>query len=164
MYLCISVCQQQKSLNHEISHDKTNWTREIPSRNYFGPTKHPREKLLDLRNTHEKKCSTHEVPNFCTHEVPTRKNFGPTKYPWRHDSIMAPRPTGPTTPHDSLNLAHSLLYSYNSIVDRLWIMLMSTVIWCQILLIMKTRLPNIFWSIIAMSVADLSKVYEEYKY
>ena len=40
---------------------------EIPTRKNFEPTKYPREKIFDARNTHEKK--------FVTHKIPTRKNF-----------------------------------------------------------------------------------------
>ena len=64
-------------------------------------TKYQRQKILDPRNTPEKKIWTHEIPgeklldprnnqekNFWTHERPSRftkypleKNFLPTKYP-----------------------------------------------------------------------------------
>ena len=36
------------------------WTHEIPKRKNFGLTKYPREKILDLRYTQEKKFWTHE--------------------------------------------------------------------------------------------------------
>ena len=55
------------------------WSHEIPTR-----------KILDPRNTHEKKCWTHEIPE--------RKNIGPTKYlrekmdPQRHDGMVARDP------------------------------------------------------------------------
>ena len=39
----------------------------------LGPTEYPQEKILDTRNTHEKK--------FETHEIPTRKKLGHTIYP-----------------------------------------------------------------------------------
>ena len=47
-------------------------TNEVPMRKNFGPTKYPREKILDTQITQEKK--------FWTYKIPTRKNFGPTKY------------------------------------------------------------------------------------
>ena len=82
-------------------------------RKQIGPTKYPRESILDARNTHEKK--------FSTREVPTRKNFGPTKYPQRHNSM----------PRNPLNLAHSLLYNDIVIVNRLSVVFMSSVILIQ---------------------------------
>ena len=36
------------------------WTHEIPTRKNVGPTKYPREKMLDPLNTHEKTFRTHE--------------------------------------------------------------------------------------------------------
>ena len=36
------------------------WTHEIPTKKCFRPTKYPREKTLDTRNTQEKKLRTHE--------------------------------------------------------------------------------------------------------
>ena len=35
-------------------------THEIPTRKKFGPTKYPREKNLDARNTEEKEFRTHK--------------------------------------------------------------------------------------------------------
>ena len=79
-----------KPLNHEIGHEKIKYTLEmpttknfrpthkIPTRKIFGPTKYPREKVLDPRNTHEKK--------FRAHYILTR----------------------PTMTRDPLNLAHSI--------------------------------------------------------
>ena len=66
IYLCISVilshaANKRKSLNHEISHEKTYRTHEIPTRKYFGRTKYSREKIFDPRSTHEKKFRTHEI-------------------------------------------------------------------------------------------------------
>ena len=78
MNLCISVfchfhsANDWKVLNHDISHDKKN-----------GPTKNPREKVLDPRKTHEKK--------FCTHEIPTRKKFVPMKY--QREKVLDPQNT-----------------------------------------------------------------------
>ena len=75
---------------------------EIFTRKNFAPTKYPRGKMLDPRNTHEKKfCSheqekpldprnthekkfrTHEIlsrKKFRTHEILMRKSFRPTKH------------------------------------------------------------------------------------
>ena len=50
-----------------------------------GPTKYPREEILDPRNTHEiKKIRPTEYPRekILAHEVPKRKNFGHTKARW----------------------------------------------------------------------------------
>ena len=57
----------------------------------------PQEKILDPRNTHEKKTGIMKYPRetFETDEISTRKNFGPTKYPRRHDETMALDPQGP---------------------------------------------------------------------
>ena len=38
---------------YETTHKKKSWIHEIPTRKYFGPTKCPREKTLDQRNTYE---------------------------------------------------------------------------------------------------------------
>ena len=54
------------------------YTHKIPTKKNFGPTKYPRERFLDPRNTHEKK--------FRIYEIPKRKKFGPTKYPWVKNS------------------------------------------------------------------------------
>ena len=75
------------------------------------PRKYPREKIwthktptrknLDLRNTHEKKSWTHEIPprkKILTHEMPTRKNFGLTKYP--PEEFLDPRRYGGTMARD----------------------------------------------------------------
>ena len=66
---------QPTTKNYEINHEN------------FGPTKYPREKIVDPRNTHEKK--------LCSHEIPARKNLGPTKYPQRHDGTMVLDPRDP---------------------------------------------------------------------
>ena len=66
--------------------------------------KYPREKLLDPRNTHEKKIETHEIP--------TKKILGPTKGRWHGGT----RPTRPTMARDPRNLAHSILNTVNSIL------------------------------------------------
>ena len=42
---------------------------KLLTRENFGPTKHPLEKILNPRNTHDKK--------FRTHEIPTRKILDP---------------------------------------------------------------------------------------
>ena len=39
--------------NYEITRERKFCTHEIPTREYFVPTKYPREKILDPRNTHE---------------------------------------------------------------------------------------------------------------
>ena len=63
------------------------------------PTKYPRVKILDPRNTHEKKIrptkqtreiisyseNTHEKKSW-THEIPTRKNLEHTKARWHDDT------------------------------------------------------------------------------
>ena len=72
------------------------------------PTKYPREKIWDPRNTHEKRFGTHEIltrknwdsrntldKKFGTHEIPTKKNLEPTKYPRSHDGTMALDPRDP---------------------------------------------------------------------
>ena len=55
----------------------------------FVLTKYPREKISDLRNTHEKKLWTHEI--LTRHEIPPRIYFEPTKYP--RENILGPRNT-----------------------------------------------------------------------
>ena len=47
-------------------------------------TKHPQEKILGPRNTHEKKFrpKKYHKKNVSTHDIPWRKNFGPRRYPW----------------------------------------------------------------------------------
>ena len=96
-----------KYVNHKISYEK------------IGPTKYPPQKILDPRNTHEKKVCTHEIPTrkmfvptkfprkkvsdsrnskkkkFGTHEISTTKKFWPTKYPQRHDDTMKLNPRDP---------------------------------------------------------------------
>ena len=80
------------------------WIHEIPTRKNLRPTKYPWEKMLDPRNTHEKKFETqnihqkkswtHEISmrkilhprnthqnKFGTHELSTIKKLRPTKYP-----------------------------------------------------------------------------------
>ena len=78
------------------------WTREIPTRKFFKPTKYPRKKILDLRNIHEKinldprnthakKIGPAKYPRekIWTHEIPTIKIFEPTKYP--REQILDPQ-------------------------------------------------------------------------
>ena len=72
----------------------------LPTGENSGPTKYPREKIWDSRNTHE------EI--FWTHEIPTRKNFRPTKYPRWQDGT---RPTRPTIARDPRNLELYFLLS-----------------------------------------------------
>ena len=82
--------------------------RKLPTRESLGPTKYPREKILDPRNTHEKKLGPTKYPGesflgprntheqkFWPHEIPTSRNFGLTKYPRRHDGAMALNPRDP---------------------------------------------------------------------
>ena len=65
-----------------FSHPANNWKlRNYPrekifetTRKNYRPTKYPRQKTLDPRNTHEKK--------FGSHEINKRKYFGSTKHPW----------------------------------------------------------------------------------
>lgn len=66
--------------------EKKIWTNKIPTRENFGHTNYPREKVLDPRNIQEKKFWTHEGTK-------TR----------RYDDAMA---------QDPHNLAHS--YNFNS--------------------------------------------------
>ena len=81
----------------------------------LGPTKYPREKILDPRNTHEKNLGPTKYPRekmwgsrnthnkiFWTHRIPRRKIFEPTKAQW-HDG------TRPAIARDPRNLAHSFL-------------------------------------------------------
>ena len=89
----IHNCWNRFGIEYEVwdmFHAVNNWK----SRNY------PREKILEQRNTHEKKSWTHEIP--------TRINFGPTKYP--RENIQNPRNTHEgtsTMERDLRNLAHS---------------------------------------------------------
>ena len=97
------------------------------------PTKHPREKILESQNTHEKKnldpriCHENKIAptkyprntqekKFRTHEIPTRKNFEPTKYlrekklgPWNtyKKKILDTRRHDLIIERDPRNLAHS---------------------------------------------------------
>ena len=107
-----------KSLNYETSHEKKNWTHEIPMRKNFGSTKCQQKKVLNPWNTHEKYISTRKIPsrktleptkythkNFLnkrytnkkilSHKISKMKNFGPTKYPRRHCGTMALHPQHP---------------------------------------------------------------------
>ena len=100
----------------DIFHAVNNWK----SRNY------PREKILEQRNTHEKKS--------CTHEIPTRINFGPTKYP--RENIQNPRNTHEgtsTMERDLRNLAHSKR---------------TTVVWEPLLTHLNFEKKASFWDII----------------
>ena len=78
----------------------------------------PRDKILDPRNTHEKKAYIHKIPtrkhfgprnkhdkNFRIQEISMRKNLWPTKYQRRHDDT---RPTRITMTSDTQSLVHSL--------------------------------------------------------
>ena len=76
----------------------------------LAPTKYPREKIEDPRNTHEKK--------FGTHKISTRKNSGPTNYARRHDGTRPPTRT--TMARDPLNLAHSLGNSFHQTLETFY--------------------------------------------
>ena len=62
---------------------------KIPTRENFGPTKYPREKILDPQNTHEEQ--------IWTYETPTRKNLRTTKYP--RENILDTQNTHEKTPY-----------------------------------------------------------------
>ena len=91
-------------------------THELFTRKNFRATKYSREKILNLRNTHERKSWTYEIPTrkilnprntqekkFWTHETATRKKFIPTKTRW-YDGT---RPRRPNIARDGRNLKHS---------------------------------------------------------
>ena len=91
-------CSREKKITQEIptteNFGPTNTrekilTHEIHTRKNFRPTKYPQKKILDPRNTHEKK--------FWTHEIPTKT--------WWHDGT---KPKRPTTARNPRNWAHSL--------------------------------------------------------
>ena len=80
MYFCISVfatlahaASNLKSLNREINYKKKNGPT-IYSREKFQITKYPLEKVLDSRNTHEKKFWTYEIPIW-TQEIPIKSRW-----------------------------------------------------------------------------------------
>ena len=57
------------------------WNHEIPTRKNFRPTKYPREKILDPRNTHEKNFRTHEGTMARWHEThETHDGTRPTEF------------------------------------------------------------------------------------
>ena len=70
-----------KSLNYNITHEKKNWTHEIPMRKILVPQNSQKKIILNLRNTQEKE--------IWTHEIQTRNKFGPTKY--SQEEISNPR-------------------------------------------------------------------------
>lgn len=76
---------------HEISSGKEFWHARRKCRTNEIPT----WKILDSRNTDEKK--------FWTREILTRKNFGHMKYPQRHNRA---KPTRPKMARDPRNLAY----------------------------------------------------------
>ena len=88
-----------KYLNYEISHKKK-----------IGPTKYPRETVLDKRNTHEKNFEPTNYPRgkvlepWYTHEKKFRTHKIPTK-PRCHDGTRTARTT---ITRDPRNLAHSI--------------------------------------------------------
>ena len=58
----MKLASRKAKLERKISTRKNFWIHEITTRNRLGPTKLPREKILE-------------------HETSTSKNFGPIKYP-----------------------------------------------------------------------------------
>ena len=58
----MKLASRKKKLDHKTPTRKNFWIHKIPTRNRLGPTKLPREKVLE-------------------HEASTSKNFGPMKYP-----------------------------------------------------------------------------------
>ena len=56
----LKFIENHKSLDLRITHEKKSYTHEILTRKKLGPTKYPRENILDPRNTHEKNFQTHE--------------------------------------------------------------------------------------------------------
>ena len=97
----MSLCLDPRN-THEKKFGPAKYTRK-----FFKPTKYPREKILDLRNIHEKKKldtrNTHEKKigpakypreKIWTHEIHTIKIFEPTKYP--QEQILDPRRHGGT--------------------------------------------------------------------
>ena len=85
--------------------------RKLPTRESLGPTKYPREKILDPRNTHEKKLGPTKYPGESflgprnTHEQKFWAHEIPTKARWRDGT----KPTRPMMTHDPRILAQSLL-------------------------------------------------------
>ena len=69
MFLChIFSCDQQLKFTKLPTRENFE-----PTRKSFGATEYLQEKILDLQNTHKKKCWTNKIP--------MRKSFGSTKYP-----------------------------------------------------------------------------------
>ena len=80
----------KKFCTHETPTRKNFTPRNNHEKNFFEPTKHSSEKMLDPWSTHEKKCRTHETPTNA----------------WWHDYT---KPTMARNPH---NLTHSC-YTYS---------------------------------------------------
>ena len=83
---------EKKFWIQEMQKKKNIWTHEIPTRKKIKSTKYPKEKNLELKNTHENK--------YWTNEIPTKKIFGPKIYsrgnvldPRRHDGVRLMRPS-----------------------------------------------------------------------
>ena len=69
-----------------LTHENQNWTNEISKRKSVGPTKYPRERDSNPRNTYEKKISGSQKDD---------------------DTIARARSRRPTMVRNSRNLAHS---------------------------------------------------------
>ena len=83
----------KKKLGRQNTLEKKLWTQEILAKKNLGPTKYPKENILDPQNNHEKIFWTNEIHTkkyfgptkysgkiFWTHEIPTKKYFRPAKY------------------------------------------------------------------------------------
>ena len=87
-------------MTHKVLTRKKIRTQQIPKRKIvdprnthekkFGPENYPGKKNWNPQNTHEKK--------LWTNEIPTRKIFGSTKYPRMHDDSMTLNPQDPRWP------------------------------------------------------------------
>ena len=75
---------QENFIDPWNTHYKKLWTHKILLRKNVGPTKYPKEKLLEVGNIRNKKCWITEIS---TH----KKNFGPRKYPL--EKIVDPQNT-----------------------------------------------------------------------
>lgn len=75
-----------KNQEKMLTHENQNWTNEISKRKSVGPTKYPRERDSNPRNTYEKKISGSQKDD---------------------DMIARARSRRPTMVRNSRNLAHS---------------------------------------------------------
>ena len=96
LYFCLllkfieshKVLDPQNIQETQNTHEKVFWTFKIPTRKYFGPTKYPRENILNPLNA-------------------TRIYFGLTKY--QRENVLDPRQhngTSPTMAQEPWNLTH----------------------------------------------------------